>query len=161
MAPGEGTDRQRRLLHKTIAAVSERIDRLAFNTAISAMMVYVRDIAQADEPLPRDSLEQFVLLLSPFAPHLAEEIWRSLGHVRSLAYEPWPAADDAWLTEDTFPLVVQIGGKRRAELQVAVGISEADVVKLVMSSSELARYLEGKTPRRVVYVPGKLVNVVL
>ncbi|WAS96170.1 leucine--tRNA ligase [Nannocystis punicea] len=161
MAAGEGSDRQRRLLHKTIAAVTERIDRLAFNTAISAMMVYVRDIAQPDEPLPRDSLEQFVLLLAPFAPHLAEEIWRSLGHVRSLAHEPWPAADDAWLTEDTFPLVVQIGGKRRAELQVAVGISEAEVVQLVMNSSELARYLEGKTPRRVVYVPGKLVNVVL
>jgi leucyl-tRNA synthetase len=160
-APGEGTDRQRRLLHRTIAAVTERIDRLAFNTAISAMMVYVRDIAQPGEPVPRESLAQFVLLLSPFAPHLAEEIWHALGHSQSLAYEPWPAADERWLAEDTFPLVVQIGGKRRAELQVPVGITEEEVVKLVMGSPELARFLEGKTARRVVYVPGKLVNVVL
>ncbi|HEY8376545.1 MAG TPA: class I tRNA ligase family protein, partial [Nannocystis sp.] len=161
LAPGEGTDRQRRLLHRTIAAVTERIDRLAFNTAISAMMVFVRDIARDDEPVPRGALEQFVLLLAPFAPHLAEEIWHALGHPNSLAHEPWPAADEAWLAEDTFPLVVQIGGKRRAELQVPVGISEPEVVARVMSAPELARYLDGKTPRRVVYVPGKLVNVVL
>lgn len=161
LPPGEGNDRQRRLLHRTIEAVTERVDRLAFNTAISAMMVFVRDIAREGEPLHRDALEQFVLLLSPFAPHLAEEIWAALGHPRSLAHEPWPAADDALLVDETFPLVVQIGGKRRAELQVPVGITEPDVIARVMQEPELARYLEGKTPRRVVYVPGKLVNVVL
>jgi leucyl-tRNA synthetase len=158
---GEGNERQRRLLHKTIHAVTERIDRLAFNTAISAMMVFVRDIAREGEPLHRAALEQFALLLAPFAPHLAEEIWASLGHPRSLAHELWPAADDALLVEDTFALVVQVGGKRRAELQVPVGITEAEVVERVLHEPELARYLGGKTPRRVVYVPGKLVNVVV
>ena len=158
---GEGNERQRRLLHKTIAAVTERVERLAFNTAISAMMVFVRDIAREGEPIHRGALAEFTLLLAPFAPHLAEEIWASLGHARSLAYELWPAADDALLVEDTFPLVVQILGKRRAELQVPVGITEAEVVERVMNEPELARHLAGKTPRRVIYVPGKLVNLVI
>ncbi len=113
------------------------------------------------EPLHRGALSEFTLLLAPFAPHLAEEIWASLGHARSLAHELWPAADDALLVEDTFPLVVQIGGKRRAELQVPVGITEADVLGRVMNEPDLARHLAGKTPRRVIYVPGKLVNLVL
>jgi len=159
---GEGNERQRRLLHKTIAAVTDRIDRLAFNTAISAMMVFVRDIAREGEPLHRGALAEFTLLLAPFAPHLAEEIWASaLGNQRSLAHALWPAADDALLVEDTFPLVVQILGKRRAELQVPVGITEAEVVERVMHEPELARHLAGKTPRRVIYVPGKLVNLVI
>lgn len=161
LPPGEGNERQRRLLHKTIHAVTERIERLAFNTAISAMMVFVRDIAREGEPLHRGALEQFALLLAPFAPHLAEEIWAALGHAQSLGHELWPAADDALLVEDTFALVVQIGGKRRAELQVPVGITEAEVVERVLHEPELARHLGGKTPRRVVYVPGKLVNVVV
>src|SRR5690606_19864927 len=99
------------------------------------------------EPIHRDALAQFVLLLSPFAPHLAEEIWAALGHARSLAHEPWPAADEALLVEDTFALVVQIGGKRRGELQVPVGITEPEVVARVMAEPELARHLAGKTPR--------------
>jgi leucyl-tRNA synthetase len=161
LPPGEGNERQRRLLHKTIHAVTDRIERLAFNTAISAMMVFVRDIAREGEPLHRDALEQFTLILAPFAPHLAEEIWASLGHPRSLGHELWPAADDALLVEDTFPLVVQIGGKRRAELQVPVGITEAEVVERVQQEPEVARHLAGKTPRKVIYVPGRLVNLVV
>ncbi|MBK7826384.1 leucine--tRNA ligase [Nannocystis sp.] len=161
LPPGEGSDRQRRLLHRTIAAVSERIDRLAFNTAISAMMIFVRDIVEPGEPLHRDALAQFSLLLAPFAPHLAEEIWRALGKPHSLAHEPWPAADEALLVDATFPLVVQIQGKRRAELAISQGASEADITSLALASPEVQRHLAGKTPRRVIYVPGKLLNIVV
>ncbi len=161
LAPGEGTDRQRRLLHRTIAAVTERIDRLAFNTAISAMMVFVRDIVDTGETLHSDTLAQFCLLLGPFAPHLAEEIWRALGKTSSLAHEPWPAADDTLLVDATFPLVVQIQGKRRAELVIPQGTSEDDIKALALADAEVIRYLAGKPPRRVIYVPGKLLNIVV
>ena len=161
LPPGEGTDRQRRLLHRTIQAVTERIDRLAFNTAISAMMVFVRDIVDEGETLHHDTLAQFCLLLSPFAPHLAEEIWRALGKTTSLAHELWPAADDAMLVDATFPLVVQIQGKRRAELAIPQGTSEDDIKQRVLADAEVIRHLAGKTPRRVIYVPGKLINIVV
>jgi leucyl-tRNA synthetase len=154
------TEEQERLLHRTIKVVTQDIESLSFNTAISRMMEFVNAFSSSDVR-PKSVCESFVLILSPFAPHLAEEIWASLGHPRSLAHELWPAADDALLVEDTFALVVQVGGKRRAELQVPVGITEAEVVERVLHEPELARYLGGKTPRRVVYVPGKLVNVVV
>ena len=159
--PGEGSDRQRRLLHRTIHAVRERIDRLAFNTAISAMMVFVRDIVDAGEPLHRDALAQFTLILSPFAPHLAEEIWRALGHTHSLAHELWPAADEAMLLDATWPLVVQVMGKRRAELPIPQGASEEDITARVLADADVQRHLAGKSPRRVIYVPGKLINLVV
>jgi leucyl-tRNA synthetase len=158
---GEGSDRQRRLLHRTIHAVSERIDRLAFNTAISAMMVFVRDIVAEGEPLHRDTLAQFCLILAPFAPHLAEEIWGAIGQRQSLAHELWPAADEALLIDATFPLVVQIQGKRRAELAIPQGASEDDIKTTALAHPDVQRHLDGKTPRRVIYVPGKLLNIVL
>ncbi|HEY0138278.1 MAG TPA: leucine--tRNA ligase, partial [Nannocystis sp.] len=141
LAPGEGSDRQRRLLHRTIQAVTERIDRLAFNTAISAMMVFVRDIVDEGETLHHDTLAQFCLLLAPFAPHLAEEIWRAIGKTTSLAHELWPAADDAMLVDATFPLVVQIQGKRRAELAIPQGTSEDDIKARVLADAEVVRHL--------------------
>jgi leucyl-tRNA synthetase len=158
---GEGSDRQRRLLHRTIHAVSERIDRLAFNTAISAMMVFVRDIVAEGEPLHREALAQFSLILAPFAPHLAEEIWGALGQRRSLAHELWPAADEALLVDATFPLVVQIQGKRRAELAIPQGASEEDIKATALAHPDVQRHLDGKAPRRVIYVPGKLLNIVV
>ena len=165
MPPGEGTPRQRKLLHKTIHEVTERIDRLSFNTAIASMMVFVRDIVPrgADggaEPLPRDAAAQFALLLAPFAPHLAEELWHALGHARSLADEPWPAADEALLHEDTFTLVVQVDGKRRAELQAPKDASREQLAALARGSDEVQRYLGGREPKRVIVVPGRLVNFV-
>jgi len=161
LPPGEGNDRQRRLLHRTIHAVTERIDRVAFNTAISAMMVFVRDIVAEGEPLHRDALAQFTLLLAPFAPHLAEEIWRALGNPHSLAHELWPAADEAMLLDATWPLVVQVMGKRRAELAIPQGESEADITARVLADADVQRHLAGKAPRRVIYVPGKLINLVV
>jgi leucyl-tRNA synthetase len=158
---GEGNERQRRLLHRTIHEVTDRIDRLAFNTAISALMVFVRDLMDDDAaPRPRDAAEAFALLLAPFAPHMAEELWQALGHSRSLAHEPWPAADDALLEDDTFVLVVQIAGKRRGELRAPKSASNDDLVALAREIPEVSRHLGSTPPRRVIVVPGKLVNFV-
>jgi leucyl-tRNA synthetase len=166
MPPGEGSVRQRKLLHKTIHEVTERMDRLAFNTAISALMVFVRDVvargeaAREAEPLPHDAAVQLTLLLAPFAPHMAEELWSALGHSRSLADEPWPAADEALLREDTFTLVVQVDGKRRTELQAPKDASRDELAALARATDEVQRHLGGREPKRVIVVPGRLVNFV-
>jgi leucyl-tRNA synthetase len=170
LGEGEGTPRQRRLLHRTIEDVTQRIDRFAFNTAISALMVFVRDLV-APQPegsstpqegaLPRDAASQFCLLLAPFAPHLAEELWSELGHARSLAYEPWPAADAVWLADDTFTLVVQINGKWRAEIAAPKAASKDELQQLALAHDEIQRKLAGASPKRVIVVPGRLVNFVV
>jgi leucyl-tRNA synthetase len=167
---GEGTDRQRRLLHQTIDAVTDRVERLAFNTAISALMVCVRDLVIEGEPLPRDAAEQFVLLLSPFAPHLAEELWReALGKSTTLAYEPWPAADPASLVAETWTVVVQVAGKRRADVELPHSVPQDDqdaVLLRALAIETVTKFLlrdaDGtpKPPRRVIYVPGKILNLV-
>jgi leucyl-tRNA synthetase len=162
--PGEGTPRQRKLLHQTIADVTERIERMAFNTAIAAMMVFVRDIEKNDEGICREAAAQFAQLLAPFAPHLAEECWRALGHEKTLAYDPWPAADPSILVAEAWTLVVMINGKKRGELSVAVPAENCDQAKieeLVRADENFGRLIEGKTPKKCVYVPGKLLNWVV
>ena len=161
LADGEGSERQRRLLHRAIHEVSDRVERLAFNTAIASMMVFVRDVNQLGEPIARDVIATFLLLLAPFAPHLAEELWAAIGRPKSLAHEPWPIADPRLLVEETWPLVVQINGKRRAEVAAPQGGEKDALIALALAHPDIQRHLAGQEPRRVIYVPGKLVNVVL
>ena len=164
-APGEGSERQRRLLHRTIHEVSERIDRISFNTAISSLMVFVRDIEKEGEAIHQDAAETFCLLLAPFAPHLAEELWRACGKSDTLGYEPWPAADPALLVEDSWTLVVQVNGKKRDEIAIPATLDpktgKAEIEALALGSEAVIKQLAGAKPKRVVYVPGKLVNVVV
>ncbi|MEM9457860.1 MAG: leucine--tRNA ligase [Myxococcota bacterium] len=169
MPAGEGTERQRKLLHRTIAEVTERIERMAFNTAISSLMVFVRDAVPrgpdgtpegSPEPLAQDAAAQITLLLAPFAPHLAEHLWAALGKTGSLAYEPWPAADEALLREDTFTLVIQVNGKRRGEVEAPKGASRDELAALARATDEVQRHLGDREPRRVIVVPGRLVNFV-
>ena len=162
---GEGSEQARRLLHRTIAEVTDRIDRMSFNTAISSLMVFVRDIEKDGEVLGRGAARVFCQLLAPFAPHLAEELWRTLGHAQSLTYEPWPVADPSLLVEDTWTLVVQVNGKKRDDLQIPTSLdpkADAEAIqKLAMESVTVARFVADKIPKRVIYVPGRLVNIVL
>jgi len=161
LAPGEGSARQRKLLHKTISEVTERTDRMGFNTAIASMMVFVRDVQTADEPIGASAAEQFALLLAPYAPHLAEEIWNALGHPDTLSYEPWPAADETLLVDDSFMLVLQVGGKRRGELEAPKSASKAELEALARGSDVVQKWLGDKEPKRVIVVPGRLVNFVV
>ncbi len=154
------TDEQNRVLHKTIAAVSADIEALDFNTAIARMMEFTNFFTKA-EVRPRGAMKSLVLLLSPFAPHIAEELWQLLGHAKTLAYEPWPAVDEKWLKADTVEVPVQINGKLRGKITVPAGSNEQIIEAAAKADGTIAKLLDGKTLTMVKVVPGRLVNFVL
>jgi len=156
---GAGSEDQQRLTAQTIAGVTEDLEAMRFNTAISKLMTFARDIVR-DAPLPRESAETFVLLLSPMAPHLAEELWSLLGHPETLAYAPWPVADERLLVADEITLVVQVNGKKRDEIRVPADISNEAAEERALASPAVQKILDGRTPKKVIVVPGRLVNVV-
>jgi leucyl-tRNA synthetase len=160
LVDGATTREQQRLIAETIVGVTEDIEHLSFNTAISKLMVFARDVTK-DAALPRALADAFVLLLSPFAPHLAEELWQRLGHGETLAYETWPVADPAGLTRDEITLAVQVNGKRRDEIVVAADADESTVRDVALALASVQRHLEGRTPRKVIVVPGRLVSIVV
>jgi leucyl-tRNA synthetase len=149
-----------RQYHKKIKKVTEDLEGMRFNTALSALMEFVNDAYKA-ERLPRALIEGFVLALSPFAPHLAEELWQRLGHTASLAYEPWPAFDPALVKDDTVTVAVQVNGKLRATIDVPADADPTATLTAARAHEKVQVYLEGKTPRREVVIPGKLVNFVV
>ncbi|MFP8880215.1 MAG: leucine--tRNA ligase [Myxococcota bacterium] len=159
MAEGGGTSEQRRLTAQTITGVTEDLEAMRFNTAISKLMVFSREIAR-DADLPGDAAESFVLLLAPFAPHLAEELWQRFGHTESLAREPWPQADTSLLVTEVVRLIVQVNGKRRDQIEVAVGAAQEQIEKAALSLASVRKHLGGREPKRVIVVPGRLVNIV-
>jgi leucyl-tRNA synthetase len=151
---------ENRVLHQTIEIVTNRIKNLAFNTAISRMMEFTNHFTTASER-PREVLEKFVLLLSPFAPHIAEELWQALGHTQSLAYQAWPEFDPALAKEDTIEIPVQINGKLRSKIAVPAGSDRAQIETSARSDARIVELLDGKQVAKVVVVPGRLVNFVL
>ena len=122
-------------------------------------MVMARDITR-NAPLPENAARAFVLLLSPFAPHLGEELWQRLGNESTLAYEPWPEADESVLVDDTVTLAVQVNGKRRDEVTVPKDATKDDIEAAALACEGVQRHLEGRDPKKVIVVPGRLVNVV-
>ncbi|MCP4908444.1 MAG: leucine--tRNA ligase [bacterium] len=156
---GAGSDEQRRLTAQTIAGVTEDLENMRFNTAISKLMVFARDIAK-DGPLPRDSAETFALLLAPMAPHLAEEAWSLLGYSESLAHSAWPVADERLLVDDVITLVVQHNGKKRGEIQVPADVTEEVARERALAIENVQKSLAGREPKKVIVVPGRLVNIV-
>lgn len=155
----EPTEEQTRVLHKTIMAVSNDIEKLSFNTAISRMMEFV-NFFTSQKTRPKQIMEQFVLLLSPMAPHLCEELWSILGHSNTLAYEPWPQYDESLTVESTVEIPVQIMGKNRAKITVPRGLSKDELEAAALANERIQELLEGKTVRKVIVVPDRLVNIV-
>jgi len=149
-----------RSLHRTVDAVTRMTEELRFNTAISQMMMFVNDMTPR-EVRPRSVLETFVLLLHPYAPHLAEELWQTLGHESTLAYEPWPEVDPQYLTQETYTLVVQVNGKLRDRFEVPVDVTEEAVIELAYGREKLQPWLADKTVVKSVFVPKKLLNFVV
>jgi leucyl-tRNA synthetase len=150
-------------LNAMIKKVGDDLEAMAFNTAISAMMVYINEaeaFAKAG-PLPKEYLEKFVLCLAPFAPHLGEELWAFLGHPSTLAYEPWPAVDAAALAEDEIEIPVQVLGKLRGRVRVPVAATPAEMEAAARANEEVAKHLEGKTIVKVIAVPKRMVNFVV
>ncbi|MGH7230886.1 MAG: leucine--tRNA ligase, partial [Nitrospiraceae bacterium] len=151
---------QRRLLHQTIKKVTEDLEDLHFNTAIAQMMVFTNEMTKV-ETRSRALLEPFVLLLSPFAPHLAEELWAMMGHATSLAHEPWPFFDPALVVSDRLTIPIQVNGKLRSKIEVPADWSEEQIVAQARQDSKLSEWLQGKPPRKVIYVQKKLINFVV
>jgi leucyl-tRNA synthetase len=149
-----------RKLHQTIQKVTDDLDGMRFNTAIAAMMEFTNHLTKLDAR-PRSALEPFVLLLAPFAPHLAEELWCVLGHSETLAYEPWPTYDPNLLKSDEIEVPVQVNGKLRARLSVPAGIDEATLRETALADARIQELIAGKQVRKVIVVPGKLVNIVV
>jgi len=145
--------------HQTVKKVTEDFEGLRFNTAISQMMVFINEAYKAEQ-LPKDMVEGFIKLLAPVAPHIGEEIWSKLGHTDSIAYATWPAYDEAKLVEDEIEIVVQINGKVRAKLLVAKDASREQMEQIALSDEAVKEQVEGKTVRKIIAVPGKLVNIV-
>src|SRR5438876_987981 len=156
--PGENRELER-ALHAAIKKVTQSITDLRFNTAIAEMMIFVNEATKAPA-IPRDWLETFVKILSPFAPHLAEEMWQRLGHTQTIAYAPWPAYDEAKLAPATMVLVVQVNGKVRGQIEVAPDASDATILTAARADRNVQSFLGGKQIKREIYVKGRLVNLV-
>ncbi len=148
----------RRVLHQTIKKVTEDLEALRFNTAISQMMVCTNEMTKLEQR-PRALLAPFLLLLAPFAPHLAEELWERLGHGKSLAYEPWPVYDPALTVSERLTIPIQINGKLRGKIEVGVDATQQEIEQA--ARQEVAAHLLAAPPKKVIYVPKKLVNFVV
>ena len=155
---GAGSRELSRKTHQTIAAVTQRIERFEFNTAISALMELSNAMGEAPD---RESYETLLKLLHPFAPHITEELWQMLGNEPFILTSPWQVADPALMTEDVVTIVVQVNGKLRGQIEVANPPVEDQVLAAVKSNANVQRWIEGKQVVKTIYVPGKLVNVVV
>ena len=147
-----------RLLHQTIKKVTEDLDALRFNTAISQMMVFTNEMTKAEQR-SRAVLEPFVLILAPFTPHLAEELWGMLGHQPSVSHQPWPIFDPSLTVSDRLTIPIQVNGKLRAKLDVRANATREQIEGL--AHAQIAEWLQGKEPKKIVYVEKKLMNFVV
>jgi leucyl-tRNA synthetase len=168
-ANDEAVARVRRAMHRTIRRVTNDIeDGYHFNTAVAGLMEYVNALSEFKPaessglgPAMRDALDTLAVLLAPFAPHLADELWGELGHPASVAQQPWPVADPVWLTDSHVTVPVQINGKLRGTLLVAAAASQDEVVAAALADPKIRGWVGERSPKKVVYVPGRLVNLVL
>jgi leucyl-tRNA synthetase len=157
----------RRKVHQTLRQVTHDFETFEFNTIISALMELLNEMGKARDSGAAGSEEWeeardiYLRMLAPVAPHIAEELWAFQGKPYSIHTQPWPEVDEAAAAEDEITLVVQVNGKVRDRISVPVSIDEAKAKELALSSASVAKYLQGKEPRKVILVAGKLVNIVI
>ena len=147
------------VLHATIKKVSEDIERMKFNTAIAAMMSLVNEMS-AQERITHADLEALLLILSPVAPHLCEEIWQRLGHSEPIHHQPWPDWDESALQVDEVEIAVQINGKVRGRIMIPADLTKETAERDLPANPDVQRLTAGKTIVKVVFVPGRLLNIV-
>jgi len=159
----------RQKVHKTIKKVTEDIERFHFNTAIAAVMELVNHIYQTKDGIEttpqaeavwRETIESLILLLSPFVPHVAEELWETLGKKESVVTVPWPEYDQEAIAEEEIVIVVQVNGKLRDRLLVPVSSEEEAIKEMALTSLKVRRHIDGKEVKKTIFVPQKLVNIV-
>ena len=155
--PVEGT---RRLLHKTIKKITSDLEELKFNTAISQLMIVVNELSGA-VTVDKEIFETFLKLLAPLAPHLSEELWEQLGHATSIFVESWPTFDPAMIIDDVVQMGVQVNGKVRGTIMIAPTADEGTAKELAFTEQNVTKWIEGKEIVKIVYVPGKIFNIVV
>jgi leucyl-tRNA synthetase len=149
-------------LHATIQKVTEAVEALSYNTAIAAMMEYLNALRTGGRTAERAAVEPLVVLVAPFAPHLAEELWERLGHEGSIfGGDVWPEFDPAKAVTDTVEFVVQVNGKVRSRMPMPRGISEADAREAALADENVQRFMEGKAVRKTIFVADRLLNLVV
>ena len=156
----EPSNEIRKILHKTIKKVTEDTDSLNFNTAISAMMIFINDVSKLDK-IPRSLWTDFVKLISVYAPHLGEELWEKLGNNNTIAYESWPQYNEEFCKDSECTIMVSINGKMRDKFTAPINTSKEELEKTALATEGAVKFMEGKTPVKVIVVPNKLVNIVI
>jgi leucyl-tRNA synthetase len=160
VSDSEATKEELKVLHKTIKKVEEDISRFSFNTSVSEFMICLNEL-MALKCHKRSILEPLVVVLSPFAPHITEELWEKLGYDKSVHFATYPKFEEKYLIESSFEYPISINGKVRAKMNFALDMPKDDIEKLVVASEIVQKWSEGKTPKKVIVVPGRIVNVVL
>jgi leucyl-tRNA synthetase len=153
-------EEQLRILHRTIRSVTQDMESLSFNTAISRLMEFVNYFTSQDAR-PHICMENFVLLLSPMAPHISEELWQALGHSESLFYAPWPTFDPKYVEESVIEIPIQINGRVRSRISVAADATSSEIERIALADARIKKHWEGRSVRKVIVVPKKLINIVV
>jgi len=156
----EPTKDELKVISKTIKKISEDITRFSYNTSVSAFMICVNELNDL-KCNKRAILEDLLVILSPFAPHIAEELWQAMGKTQSIAYAKFPEFDESILVENTKAYPISFNGKTRFTLDLPVGLSNAQIEQAALSDERASKWLEGKAPRKVIVVQNKIVNVVM
>ncbi len=154
------TKQELKSLHKLIKKVTEDIERFSFNTSVSNFMICVNELTDL-KCNKRSVLEPLAVLVSPYAPHVAEELWQKLGHKESITFAKWMEHNEEYLVEDSFAYPISVNGKTKFNLEIALGLSKDEIEKEVMTSEEVKKVLQGQPPKKVIIVPGRIVNIVV
>jgi leucyl-tRNA synthetase len=149
-----------RLLHKTMKKVTEDVESMSFNTAISALMVLTNHLQSLKDKVPLEAAKKLTLMISPFAPHLGEECWRVLGNDESLAYHPWVEYDEALCVDNEITMGVQVNGKARGEITIPADADEETAVAAAKEVDKIMNQIEGKTIKKIIYIPGRILNII-
>jgi leucyl-tRNA synthetase len=147
-------------LHKLIKKVTEDIERFSFNTSVSNFMICVNELTDL-KCNKRSILEPLVILVSPYAPHVAEELWQKLGHTESVTFATWPGHKEEYLEEDTFAYPISVNGKTKINLSLSLALNKEEIEHEVLNAEEVKKFLSGQSPKKVIVVPGRIVNIVL
>jgi leucyl-tRNA synthetase len=148
-------------LHQLIKKVGDDLEVMKFNTAVAAFMEFVNAWSEDKRVLSKKEAEIFLRLLAPLAPHITEELWEKLGHQKSIFLEKWPQYDERLIEEETWQLIIQVNGKVRDKIEVKKGVSEEEVKKLALSQEKIQKWLANKQPKKIIYIPNRLVNLVV
>ena len=155
----EDSKETEKLLNETIKKVTEDTENIRLNTAISTMMIFANHM-QNSESVSLSAAKRFIQLLAPYAPHIAEELWSRMGETESITMAPWPSVDESKLVSDEVKIIFQVNGKMRGQTMVPQSATQDDVLEIARQEPRVQAQIDGKTIRKVIFVPGKILNIV-